>query len=81
MSIFRGRKVTQRGGANAGRGDDPHGVTLGAVRNLRYSAPAPSSEDTGSDDAPAGGIVRPQIPGFYDWAKDPEMNPDHILNQ
>ena len=38
MSIFRGRRITQRGGAAAGRGDDPHGVTS-AVRNLRYSTP------------------------------------------
>lgn len=33
------------------------------------------------DDAPPHGIVRPQVPGFYDWALDPDMNPDHILNQ
>lgn len=28
MATFNGQRVTQRGGANAGRGDDPHGVTM-----------------------------------------------------
>ena len=27
MATFQGNPVTQRGGADAGRGDDPHGVT------------------------------------------------------
>lgn len=26
MAIFRGRRVSQRGGAGAGRGDDPHSM-------------------------------------------------------
>lgn len=79
MSVFRGRRIFQRGGAGAGRGDDAHGVTSG-VRNLRYSMGTDTS-DTSSDLTPPHGIVRPQNPAFYDWAKDPEMNPDHPDNK
>lgn len=79
MSIFRSRKIFQRGGAGAGRGDDTHNVTSG-LRNLRYSI----GKETPSGDrdwANPQGIVRPQNPAFYDWALDPEMNPEHVSNK
>jgi len=31
MTVFRGKKVTLRPGADAGRGDDPHGVTAASA--------------------------------------------------
>lgn len=80
MAIFRDRRIKQRGGANAGRGDDAHGVTSG-VRNLRYSMGKEAPSDRSNDWADPHGMVRPQNPYFYDWALDPEMNPEHILNK
>ena len=35
MTVFKGKKVTLRPGANYGRGDDPHGVTAGAAKQSR----------------------------------------------
>lgn len=73
MAVFRGSKVTQRGGAGAGRGDNPH--TKGHVSNIQVSG-------NETDDAPPYGIARPQLPGKpYDWALDPEVNPEHSMNQ
>ena len=52
MTTHNGKKITQRGGAGAGRGDDAHGVTESEL-NARMQAREDSYGEAGEYEAEA----------------------------
>lgn len=76
MATFNGNRVTQRGGADAGRGDNPHGVTkvnLYSAKTRKEGHGKQTSMDVSTGDQ--GGDMS-NVRGKYRQMRKAGLSPD-----